>query len=173
MIHDMYIDNALSTIVEAMLPKFSPANIGLLVQLDLRASNNKMDKTIATLVTFIFQRPSNYTKVLVKRTDFHEDPWLFKDKEIVMDLASDHDSCWRSDGFLILNKDWDEKVHILGHPARNKNVYFHNSFSVFEPIKYLKFKKFEVDRDERKVNFIIEDFISTEEILKGGVDVRD
>ena len=164
MLHTINLDNSLAAMVEAMLPLFSPANLGLVIQLDLRASNNETDKSVANLITFIFQRPSNYTKVLVKRTEFRCDPWLLKGQEIVMELASDHDSCWRSDGFRILNEDWQDKVDKVGHPYGKAYIHFWNSFSIFESIKYVKFKEFKVDRDERNVKFIVEEFLTTEEL---------
>lgn len=44
-------------------------------------------------INFIFYRPSNYTKVLVLKTDR---PMIKEDD--VFQMVSDHDSCWRSDG---------------------------------------------------------------------------
>ena len=164
MLHDMNVDNAFATMVETMLPRFSPADIGLVITLDMRASNFKTGKDMATMITFVFQRPGNYTKVMAFREDFRADwsPQLNKETEV--DLASDHDSCWRSDGFNILNKDWMDKENKVGHP-RNKNVSFFNSFSIFRTPKYVHFKSFKVDRDNRKVTFVIDEFINPAEML--------
>jgi hypothetical protein len=168
MLQRVDLDNALAAIVEAMLPRFSPADLGLVIQLDLRASKHSVDsdddeKSEASLVTFIIQRPHNYTKVLAKRTDFRHDRWLRPGVEIEMDMTSDHDSCWRSDGFRILNDDWHDKVNKVGHP-RDERVHFWNSFSMWEGIKYIKFKSFKVDRDERKVKFVIEKFLTPDKL---------
>lgn len=164
MLHSIGIDNALAAIVEAMLPTFSPEDMGLVIQLDLRAENRKTEKSEASLITFIIQRPHNYTKVLVKRTGFRENHWLVRDKEIEMDMHSDHDSCWRSSGFRALDDDWQEKVDKVGHPYRNEHIHFWNSFSMFTGIKYVKFKSFKVDRDERKVKFVIEKFLTPDKL---------
>jgi hypothetical protein len=163
MLQRVDLDNALAAIVEAMLPRFSPADLGLMIQLDLRADNHKTDESEASLITFIIQRPHNYTKVLAKRTDFRADRWLVAGEEIEMDMASDHDSCWRSDGFDILNKDWQDKVNKIGHP-KDENVHFWNSFSIWDGIKYIKFKSFKVDRDERTVKFVIEKFLTPDKL---------
>ena len=163
-LHDIHLDDAIITLVETMLPRFSPNDLGLMITLDLRASNFETEKSKATILTFIFHRPSNYTKVMAFLEPFSAElnPILHKETEV--DLASDHDSCWSSDGLNILNKDWIEKSNTIGHPANNK-VSFFNTFSMFRKPKYVHFKSLKINREKRKVKFVIDEFISMEKML--------
>jgi len=170
-LHEIHLDNAIVTMVEMMLPRFSPDNIGLMITLDLRANNFKtnydksdIENRCSTMITFIFQRPSNYTKVMAFREYSFGDLSPKLNEETEVDLLSDHDSCWSSDGFRILDKDWIEKSNTIGHP-RDADVSFFNTFSIFRRPKYVHFKSFKIDRESRKVRFIIDEFINPGKML--------
>lgn len=107
-IADMNIDLTLAHIVEAMLPRFSDTKLGLLLRLQLEASDFGYAEDGNTLVrepqhirrdlNFLFVRPSNYTKVFLFEPNDEEYSWFYQNKEHLWNLESDHDSCWRSDG---------------------------------------------------------------------------
>lgn len=103
---DMNIEMSVAQIVEAMLPRHSDRNLGLLIQLKMEASDFGYGDDGNTIerepqhhrqdIHFLFVRPSNYTKVFVCMPDFRE--FRIIDVERVWKQTSDHDSCWRSDG---------------------------------------------------------------------------
>lgn len=136
---------AIPNIVETMLPRFSDPNLGLSITLDLRDNDYDYapEKSSATIIRFIFQRPSNYTKVLVSYgfnnfPDINNNP---KRKVIYFEKHSDHDSCWKSDGLNILNTHWNNVKKYFGkHPNEISSFY---SFSIFDKIKYVEFETFE------------------------------
>jgi len=84
----MHAENAICTIVEAMLPRGTNERLGLYLTLNIDAIDysDTIDQKIARKgLEFIFVRPSNYTQVYVK-------------EHAKWELHSDHYSCWRSDG---------------------------------------------------------------------------
>jgi hypothetical protein len=102
-------ESVIGVIVEAMLPRFSDENLGLIVSLDMRLTDygygddgntrERPEKNVGKYLHFMFIRPSNYTKVY-----FWESPKSSKGldinpkyhRELVWDMICDHDSCWRS-----------------------------------------------------------------------------
>ena len=143
-------DQVIPSIVEAMLPRFSPKDIALAITLDLRDSvyseDHEEDST-ATICRFLFQRPSNYTKVLVnyKFNNFHEH--VYPETTLIhYEKHSDHDSCWRSDGMRILSTHWQNVNEYFGkHP---NDVHKFYTFSMFDSIKYVKLVKFDEIRQK-------------------------
>lgn len=106
---DMNIELTIAHIVEAMLPRSSDRKLGLLVRLKMETSDFGYGEDGNTLerepqnhrkeLCFLFVRPSNYTKVFLFEPKQDEYCWLHKDNGQLWNLESDHDSCWRSDGF--------------------------------------------------------------------------
>jgi ribosomal protein S15P/S13E len=138
-------DQVIPSIVEAMLPRFSPKDIALAITLDLRdtdySEDHKEDST-ATICRFLFHRPSNYTKVLVNYNfnNFHDDVYP-QCTPLRYEKHSDHDSCWRSDGLRILSTHWQNvQDHFNKHPKDISQFY---SFSIFDSIKYVRLIKFD------------------------------
>lgn len=97
----------ISDTVEAMLPTFSDPKLVLVMCVDLNWTDHGYDEDGNTKVRdtrsfqkkiwLIFHRPNNYTKVLVSDKELSH---LTLNKEpIQFQQYSDHDSCWRSDGF--------------------------------------------------------------------------
>jgi len=100
-------------IVESMLPRCSDSKLALLMGINMHIADHgygidgntreRKSKDSRSLFYFLFQRPSNYTKVFI---------WIPDDCEVTegwdcnpqystntsWELLSDHDSCWR-DGF--------------------------------------------------------------------------
>jgi len=103
---DMNLEMSIAHVVEAMLPRHSDPTLGLLFRLDMGASDYGYGKDgntrereplhIRRFPNLLFIRPSNYTKVYFYEPE--DGRWLGL-KEVVWELQSDHDSCWRSDGF--------------------------------------------------------------------------
>lgn len=142
------LSQAIPSLVEAILPRFTDAKICLAVTLDLRdnlySNNGRGEISAATIVRMLFHRPSNYTKVLVdyKFNNFHDVVGGERNKETYYKKYSDHDSCWRSDGMHVLNEHWiNVEDHFKLHPNDSALSRFY-TFSMFDPIKYV-----EVDLD--------------------------
>lgn len=108
------LDNVLTKIVEAMLPRFSPQNEGLLVTLDARmyiySDDGESDCDVSKMFHVLYNRPNNYTKVFVAMND----SWFINDiKPEDWDNTSDHDSCWTTDGIRPLTRAYAEmRTHI-------------------------------------------------------------
>lgn len=150
----MDLSNAIPKIVEVMLPRFSPTDLGLYIGLDLRDSyyNNEEadDKHIATMVRFIFHRPSNYTKVLVNY-EFNNFSKSFTNSKTITryEQHSNHDSCWRNDGMVILSTHWQNiKDYFEMHPNKINQFY---SFHTISYIKLLQFDK--IQKEERTIGY--------------------
>jgi hypothetical protein len=97
----------LEYIIESFLPTFTN-NIALTFGISLLWESFEVGKEgrFQKKLLLVAYRPSNYTKILLyeldnKETFFH---LLVKNNKIDFRLESDHDSCWRSDGFTFLNK---------------------------------------------------------------------
>ena len=146
---------AIPSIVEAMLPRFSPDNIALAITLDLRDSFYHEDKegeeSTATICRFLFHRPSNYTKVLVNYDFDNFHAHVYPERDLIRyKKYSDHDSCWRSDGLRILHTHWDNvEKHFGKHPNDISQFY---SFSIFQPISYVKLITFDSVKEDDSYN---------------------
>ncbi len=107
--------------VESMLPCFSYRHISLCMKVQMdwtdhgydEAGNTKVreERTFHKKVLLMFNRPSNYTKVLFKDISNDERSFLTGWKAFEMKQLSDHDSCWRHDGmnwvFQTFVEAWD------------------------------------------------------------------
>lgn len=150
---DINLSNAIPKIVEAMLPRFSPIDLGLYIELDLRDqdySNEEEEKSVATMVKFIFHRPNNYTKVLVNyKFDNFSESFTKTNVPTRYEQHSNHDSCWRSDGMTILSKHWHNINDYFGvHPGKLHNFY---SFHTISYIKILQFDR--IQKDDRTLGY--------------------
>ena len=123
-----------------MLPRFSDKDLGLAITLDLREDNYNTN-TSRTIVQFIFKRPSNYTLVLANYS-FNNFREYANPKYFIVPFAkqSNHDSCWRSDGLSVLSTHRD---NMLEYYNENRNIFKFYTFSIFQPIQYVKFDIFE------------------------------
>lgn len=147
--------DTLATIVEALLPRGASANWtlpeggqchdpsqpsqALYIVLDLRGSvhSDDGDSTFASeVVHLIIERPTNYTKVFAHVNDDFQLP---KPEQFVM--RSDHDSCWRTDGFRDVDQSF---LHIQDqlrkrHPEGRINDFctIHHIRRVMISYKYL------------------------------------
>ena len=106
---DLHAEFTLSTVVEAMLPRFSDRTLGLLMGIQLDASDYGFSKSgntrerkelsIRRYVWFLFNRPSNYTKVYLWFSPANAKGLDINPKynpNVVWKLICDHDSCWKN-----------------------------------------------------------------------------
>lgn len=151
-----------------MLPRCSDESKGLLISLDLRdddygydeSGNNiiREPKSASTICRFLFQRPSNYTRVMV---DYKFNVWRHEEglkdpfyEDVVFKHYSYHDSCWRSDGMEVLSKHWGNVQNYFDcHPndKRLSRFYTFNMFDCSTGIQLIRFDKME-DVTERNNN---------------------
>ena len=106
------LDTTVAHIVEAMLPRFSDSELGLLFSFDLgmfdygygEDGNTKERKElhVRRFPHMLFVRPSNYTKVYWFESEGMGIRSPLYEKGLPWQRTSDHDSCWRSDGFTNL-----------------------------------------------------------------------
>lgn len=65
----MAVDNAITTIVEGMLPRFSPRDKGLILELDISYFYHSSDeddvRSYNRIVWMFFHRSGNYTKFFI------------------------------------------------------------------------------------------------------------
>jgi hypothetical protein len=163
----MDLSNAIPKIVEAMLPRFSPNELGLYIELDLRDSyygkDGENEKSVATMVKFIFHRPNNYTRVLVNYEFDNFSKSFMQSKTLTRyEEYSYHDSCWRSDGMTILSHHWKMISDYFSlHPSKIHQFY---SFNTISYIKLLQFDKNEAEG--RKIWFEVSFEKISNDILK-------
>lgn len=99
--------------VEAMLPCFSDPKLILFMIVDLHWTDHgyaedgntkvRVESSFRKKIKLIFQRPNNYTKVFLSEDDDDGFSVYMNSKKakkpIQFKQCSDHDTCWRSDGF--------------------------------------------------------------------------
>lgn len=156
-------DSVIPSIVESMLPRFSDPKLCLAMIIDNRYNDYSSECCSAgeaELITVVFQRPSNYTKVFIRVTDFVPnegdgfEPFHFtngrKQEPYKFIMTSDHGSCWRSDGLRIFFERLMYNREKMKRRGCMEGVDVYSSFSVFggDP-RYLLMDSVEIDREER------------------------
>lgn len=108
------LDISVASMVESMLPRFSDHQLGLLVSFDLGLSDygfgtdgNTMERTplhVRRYPHLLFVRGSNYTKVYLydDQTMGMMRTTLYGGEVFQWERTSNHDTCWRADGFSCL-----------------------------------------------------------------------
>lgn len=168
------IEQMMTSVVESMFPKLSDEKLGMLITVDCSyskySSNEKNDIDIRFPLYYLFQRPSNYTKVFFLETDdnFRSPPGpydIIKEKELHWVLRSDHDSCWRSDGvrdlFRIENEVMDK--HFGGYPITHEKVSIYNSIG---GIYFVELEPFRIDREKSIQNVVVNKLLTMKEAAK-------
>lgn len=118
----MRTTNAVETLVEAMLPRFS-GKLGLKFTLDVRWS--RYDKATEESVSFrrdvtlLFMRECNYTKVFAQVAEFRS-----RDECAEWKGIGDHDSEWMSGVEMLLRNLEREAYDALGNQGVSTNVFF-------------------------------------------------
>jgi len=137
------LSGAINTIVETALPKFSPNNVVLFVEVNATYTNHAADKEVSASLLMCYHRPHNYTKVFYLPNNYVGEHRFspdfierfavqFKDKWV---LESDHDSCWR-DGTNRVVRRFEgmimEKAE-MWYPLSNKDYSTFVNFGISEP----------------------------------------
>jgi hypothetical protein len=149
----------ISDTVEAMLPCFSDPKLALVMCVSLSWNDHGYDEDGNTKIReesqfkkdiwLVFNRPTNYTKVLV--TDKKLNPLSLDKDPIQFKQYSDHDSCWRSDGFSWMFETFVEAWDYFdkhGIEGRKIDPMVHWSIFRGKPTYWLVDLK-PVDREER------------------------
>lgn len=143
---NMSIENVVSSVVEAMLPRFSDDKTVLVMSFDLRVQrkDDYEKPAVRRTVHLMFHRPDNYTKALWNistKLDSYRDyqVWLLK---------ADHDSCWRTDGvgspfFQLVQDMANVAAPGIGCPGVEAKINFH---LVDGNPKLVKLQSYKVDR---------------------------
>jgi len=130
--------------VEAMFSEQMGSSLGLQFSIDARYWRpGYPDCDIVVMRHIIIHRPNNYTKVLVSPkkgfTDLNLSPFLNGGKEEYFEKHSDHDSCWKTDGFQFLSQDYFNASSILRTAPKDMESYI--GFGYFGYPKYVHIKK--------------------------------
>lgn len=160
----MDVDRAITTLVDAMLPKFSPQDKGLLLELNASYfyDHDEELKTCSKRVWMFFHRPSNYTKVFYltkdslivdgSKLDFSPILWekygrLFADE---WQLEAYHDSCWEGGVNRIVNNVENEIVNNspLSYPI-DYNYTFISFGSTNPQVKTVEVKSLPTNKNAR------------------------
>ena len=137
--------DAVATLVEAALPRFSGEKKLLYVLLDVEVTREESSEFgPRRFVHFPFRRPGNYTTVMMTVTN----SILLRKEEIVdWEVTSCHDSCWRGDGLLSpLSKLYFEMCEEVDPAARPKDLWATVQFSSLHAAKIVEVKNFVHDR---------------------------
>ena len=154
----MNFNQMIPSIVENLLPRFSQKDKGLMLSFDLRDNDygyaedgntiERKEKSASTVVRLLFQRPNNYTKVMVQykfnnwQRDI-KDPYI---EDVEFKHLSDHDSCWR-DGCTRWTYDhWNSLEGYFGCHPRERQLSRFYSFNMSDPgcgIQLVRFDKLE------------------------------
>lgn len=163
MVATLAAENTVSTLVRAMLPEFgslphyledssryldwdpkTTPTKALYVSVHLRLSTYSEEGEEdgeSRMVHFVFERPSNYTKVFT----VVDDAWSIPKPEAFV-MKSDHDSCWRSDGLRDLSTVYLEMLHLL----RERNPELRVSeFNIIREIKWVEISYEPIDPKDR------------------------
>lgn len=141
------VEGAINTMVELVLPRFSPDNVVLLVEVDVVYANYNKDIEARRSINLCFHRPANYTKVFYLPDNAIGDVMFFgmlrekyaKQFSTKWVLESNHDSCWRYGTRQILNRVEDELMEQaeMEYPLCKKGYSTHISFSITGPSLYI------------------------------------
>lgn len=170
------IKNVLTSVVESFLPKFSNEKLGLLIILDCSydkyCEDGKGDISKRFPLYYLIQRPSNYTKVFFLDTPNHDEfrsPPSYLDvigkKDLPWLLKSDHDSCWRSDGFNdLFSVEYDIMEKFGGYPITSDKVSIFNTIGgLSNGIHYVSLEPFRINREETRQNIIVKKTLTIKE----------
>lgn len=142
----MYIERMLIGMIESMLPGSTDGKLALFMILNV--NHHYGGKNIHKEFPIIIHRPSNYTKVLLYEKQNFTWRKLISSKGLYFTKMSDHDSCWRSDGFRFFSQNYFSAAKELGSD-RPADVEVDYSFCVFDgDPRYLLLKDLRAKRDK-------------------------
>jgi hypothetical protein len=144
----------LPSVIESMFPSWMGRDLGLQFSVDARYWISGRDESEVSIMRHVLiHRPMNYTKVLVSAktgfTEFELTGFLMGRNTEYLEKHSDHDSCWRSDGFNFLTKDYFEVASNFNIAPVSMESYI--GFGICGDPKFVKIKVMEpVYQDDRK-----------------------
>lgn len=143
------LEHFLPNVIEQFMPRFTDHNVVLYITIDARYNNSKNGKEKTIMRHILIHRPSNYTKVLVsENTDFTGlRGFRYCKEEEYFVKYSDHDSCWRSDGFRFLAEDYFDAAKDVGEKIP-KDIHSFISLGIFGGMKFYEVEKFEAVKEE-------------------------
>jgi len=114
------VTNIITGFIESIMPTFCDNKLILYFNLDCRFNDERVLREI------IIHRPNNYTKVLTRKIDDTVESirFLHKKNEIYFEKVSDHDSCWKDDGFQFVVQDYFDCAKKQNIAAINMNTRF-------------------------------------------------
>jgi len=171
----------IANIVEAMLPRFSDHQLGLLISLDINffdhgygEDGNTLERKqldVRRFPHFLFVRPSNYTQVYF----FENDKRYSLEPCRIWKQRADHDSCWHSDGFNDITRIYFECAKkfdgrkVSGIPMRPCDI---NHFHHIDQPKYVRLTTHEQIKDKESPNEKSWDYnISFEDIDRDELEI--
>jgi hypothetical protein len=130
------------------------------------------DNDLCIMRHVLIHRPANYTKVLVSPktgfTEFETGRFLYGQSSEYFDKYSDHDSCWRSDGFRFLSDDYFKAAKKLKIPVPN-DMESYIGFALLGDPKFVL-----VDELTKQYQDDRQDYIRGYNVrLKGQIKLRD
>lgn len=142
----MEVADAVATLVETALPRFSGEKKLLYVPLEVEVTRKESSELgPRRFVHFLFYRPRNYTTVMMVVTD---NICLRKEEITDWKVTSCHDSCWRGDGVLSpLFRLYIEMCKEVDPTVRPKDLWATGQFSALHASKVVEVKNFTHDRD--------------------------
>jgi len=166
-------ESVITSIVESFMPQFSDTRLGLLILLDLSYSQYKNNITVRKPVYYLIHRPSNYTKVFILDSLKDEDNFrcppsyldVINKKDLRWMIRSDHDSCWKSDGFRDLFKmECEIMDQFGGYPITPDKVFIHNTIGgITNGIYYVELAPFSIDREDTFQDVFINKILTIKE----------
>ena len=143
----MDMNQLLPGLVDSLLPKFTQGK-GLLITLNATYSKYETMKRSRQEILVLIYNPSNYTKVMSCMPDEMKSLSKYE-----WTLESDHDSCWRTDGFSFLRK-FEQKIHEeLGEGDISEFI----AFGMYRPIRYVKINEFRLSHNNKVDRIDIEE----------------
>lgn len=164
------IQHLLPQYIEAMFPRWMGMDLGLYFGLDMGFTNpDDYENDIRMMRHVLIHRPMNYTKVLVSPktgfTEFQTTQFTMGTRSEYFNKYSDHDSCWRSDGFRWMSDDYfsaAKKFDIIP-----KDMHCHITFGLCSDPNFVLIDKLEPIRQD-------DGYVRGYNVkLKGKVKLRD
>lgn len=120
---DIKLESAITAIVEAALPVGSDHALYIRLDVSFYKNYGMTGKHNHSVIHFVFHRKTSYTKVWTAESDGVATPPLIDFK-----LTSDHDSCWRTDGFRTLTQAYFRMAKELAPKTAPIKLFQHCSF---------------------------------------------
>lgn len=163
-------------VIDSMFPSWMGHELGLQLSVDARYwIPGRHEHEVSIMRHILIHRPMNYTKVLVAPTTefngFDVIGFLMGRNEEYLEKHSDHDSCWRSDGFNFLTKDYFEVASNFNIAPRDMESYI--GFGLCGGPKFVKILNLKpVYQDDRK-DYVKGYNVQLDPEVNGKIELKD